>query len=52
MRPSMLKETWLTDLTQHAEHEIFIMDADTLAFLHVNHAARINLNTATVNSSS
>ena len=28
----MLKETWLTDLTQHAEHEIFIMDADTLAF--------------------
>ena len=39
----MLKETWLTDLTQHAEHEIFIMDADTLAFLHVNHAARINL---------
>ncbi len=30
----MLKETWLTDLTQHAEHEIFIMDADTLAFLH------------------
>lgn len=42
----MLQETWLTELTQESGNEIYVMHADTLAFLHVNQAASNNLDYA------
>jgi PAS domain S-box-containing protein len=39
----MMQETWLADLIQETGNEIYILDAATLSFLHVNHTACNNL---------
>ncbi len=40
----MLQETWLAELTQESGNEIYVIHADSLAFMHANHAASKNLN--------
>lgn len=39
----MLQETWLADLTQESGNEIYVIHADSLAFMHANQAASNNL---------
>ena len=39
----MLQETWLADLTQESGNEIYVIHADSLAFMHANQAASANL---------
>lgn len=39
----MLQETWLAELTQESGNEIYVIHADSLAFMHANQAASDNL---------
>ena len=39
----MMQETWLADLIHETGNEIYVLDAVTLSFLYVNHAACNNL---------
>ena len=44
----MLQEIWLAELTQESGNEIYVIHADTLAFLNVNQAASNNLDYSNV----
>ena len=39
----MMQETWLADLIHETGNELYVLDAETLTFLYVNHAASNNL---------
>jgi len=38
----MMQDTWLADLIQESGNEIYIIHADSLAFMHINRAAHRN----------